>query len=143
MSKFYIVTKSEAGVLLDPTTTFNDTLISAVLTTSNATPTTIYSYTPSGAGVACGFQFQVIGTGIGKKSHFIITALATTTVSSSVDLWDVYYVNGPYKDATLMVSVLASNPIEIQVTGVAATNINWRIQGTVMEYAVADGGDLV
>lgn len=117
------------------------TQINAAISTANDTPTTIYSYTPTGAGLACSFQFEVIGTGIGYKSHFIMSALATTDVSSVVALWDVYYLNGPYYEITLYVDMTATNPIVIRVTGIAGTTINWRIVGTVVENPVGGGGD--
>ncbi len=110
------------------------TMYQARVTTTDATPTTLWSHTPTpgrtimvearvvarrtaGGGGAAGD-----GAGYVVRAAYGITAGPTTTLFGTVDQWAREAVAG--YDATFVID--GSNNIVLQVTGVAGTNISWQ-----------------
>lgn len=109
------------------------TMFQARVTTSNATPTTLWSYTPT-AGRTVMLEARVVarrtagggsagdGAGYVVRAAYGITTGPTTTLFGTVDQWVREAVAG--YDATFVID--GSNNIVLQVTGVAGTDISWQ-----------------
>lgn len=110
------------------------TMFQARVTTSDATPTTLWSYTPAPGRTAM-LEARVVarrtaggGGAAGDGAGYVIRAAygistgPTTTLFGTVDQWAREAVAG--YDATFVID--GSNNIVLQVTGVAGTFISWQ-----------------
>jgi hypothetical protein len=140
-SKQVLIGRTAAGTIVMPgaagTTTNEITYLGVDTTTANATPATILSITvPSGA-----------STSFVAKIH--INNATTATERGTIEIRGVAYNNGGTTTVGTLTflrvrpgSLIATNAnavgnagaIDFTVTGIAATNINWRAVVTTQEY---------
>jgi len=119
------------------------TYIDANISTADATPTTLYSYSTLADNriVALDFLIEAQSNDTSDVALFKVAAAfrrgaGATTVTNK----DVNFVNGPYKDAgaaawDVTFDIPGGGPIiDIQVTGDAAESIDWRVSGKAVEH---------
>ena len=117
--------------------------IDAVLTTTTATATTIYSYATNLNNHIIAFDLLVEAKSnvTTDTASFVIAAICRRGSGiHTVVVKDIAFMNGPYRDlgATAWVVTFAvpgSGPnINIQVTGDSGESISWRITGKIVEH---------
>jgi hypothetical protein len=116
------------------------------VTASGGETVTIYAFQTAMNGSSVGLFFEVIATRLAQRAHFIVSALVTRNSASAIDVQDITYLNGPYRDdASWDIDVVDA---EEGVVAITVTNggsplgaVAWRITGTATEHYVQDGPD--
>lgn len=113
------------------------TNFTATVSTADATVTTIYTFTPE-AGYAYLITFRVIGQNEADTSTCAFNASATYSEhgGSVTQIGVDTAVGAPMQSASLATTAVTTDTsggaIRIRVTGVALTDIDWRIRGEII-----------
>lgn len=120
-----------------------NTWVDAVLNTTSATATTIYSYatTANRHVIAFDLLIEAQANASGNIALFKITAACYRANGPfTVVIKDVNFLNGPYKDAGAVAwNVTFDAPfggpvINVNVAGDTGVSIDWRVSGRIVEY---------
>lgn len=135
---FVLVSRPLQGSTTAPTT--GVTAVDEVLTTPDATPATIYSYTPSGNSKLISFQLQLLASNQPSSALFVLAALCKIDSGGTITELDTFFMNGPFRDQPSWdVTVTPSGgSILIVVTG-NFDAVDWRVTGTVTEHTLGAG----
>lgn len=136
------------GVSSTPITLISDRYIAksadieGILKHGTFSPTgVIWSYTGKpGEALSLFFTASCARNGFPGKAHFVVSAFVTIRDGGTVDVQDIMFLNGPFRDDEFFdVDVVAYGPSQIVIT-VAAQGI-WRVHGKLTVSDVLGGGD--
>jgi len=124
---------------VSPTNSLGDLYFEATLATTDATVTTIISYTPPDSG-----SYSIISHCNGNQSddsnivayvnHALIKKIGAGTVSAIGAVTAISGVeDGALAAAAPPTFVVAGSAVNIKVTGVAATNIDWKCKAIIQK----------
>ena len=139
-----VITVADEDIDMTPDTgaypaTDGGTRLTGTADTANATPTTIATYTTTTNNSAYVFKFTVwateAATGETNGAMFEMTGRFHRDNSGTVTEKTLTFVNGPDRDvAAWDVSAnISTSDIQFQVTGEAATDIDWQFEGRAYE----------
>jgi len=131
---------TQALALLYP----NQTIVNASVNTTGNTPTTITSYVTANDFAVITFDLLIQAQSNNNNDVAVFKMVGVCHRASggaSVTSKDLTFVNGPYRDAgaaawAVTFNISGGGPtIDVQVTGDAAEDIDWRVTGSISEHS--------
>lgn len=104
-------------------------------------PIWLYRANP-GEALSLTFTATCAYNGFPGKAHFVVSALVTIRDGGTVDVQDVAFLNGPFRDdVSFDVDISSYGPSTIVITVTSVADAIWRVHGKLTASSVRGGGD--